>query len=424
MRFQTLDAWLDWQQTLNPKKIDLGLQRVKSVYNRLGIDRIADRIITVCGTNGKGSTVAYYESWLNNSGFKVASYTSPHVLQYNERIKLHLQNVCDDQLCQVFNIVDQAREQVPLTYFEFGTLAAFYLMAQYKPDVAILEVGLGGRLDAVNILDADLAHVTPIGLDHQDWLGDTREEIAREKAGILRANGLAVCNDSNPPASLLGELDNHRCEYIVSKRDYDYRWLDDSSIEWWSGDHKLIVRPPLVGNHQAHNLSGVLAGLSLLGYLEGIKQTDITERFSGIQCPGRLQKIDSNLAGQLWVDVGHNVDAARVLALFLQKLDRPGRIIVLLGMLSDKNAEDFVLALKSMVDEWWLLGLDGERGLSAQQLATRISAQLQPSQLFDTADQALEHAVLSLKNQDILLTTGSFMTVESLLSSSYLKSEH
>lgn len=422
MRFHTLDAWLNWQQTLNPKTIDLGLERVKSVYNRIGIDRIADRIITVSGTNGKGSTVAFYESWLNNSGFKVASYTSPHLLQYNERIKLNLLKVSDSQLCQAFNVVDQVREQVPLTYFEFGTLAAFHLISLYKPDVAILEVGLGGRLDAVNILSAELAHLTPIGLDHQDWLGDTREIIAREKAGILRQKGLAVCNDRDPPASLLEELENHRCDYFLNQRDYDYRWLDENSIEWQAGKYKLEVRLPLTGNHQAHNLSGVLAGLSLLGYLEGINQTDVTDRFNGIQCAGRLQRIDSALPGQLWVDVGHNEDAARALAIHLQKLDMSGRIIVLLGMLSDKNAAEFVSILNSIVDEWWLIGLDGERGLSAQQLATRVSGQVQPSQLFDTADQALEHAVLSLNNQDILLTTGSFMTVESLLSSCFLKS--
>ena len=186
MRFDTLEQWLEWQTVLHEKAIDLGLDRVWEVADRLGIDRIAKRVIIVAGTNGKGSSVAAYENWLHRAGFSVASYTSPHLLVYNERIRHNLKLAGDQEICAAFDAVETARVETSLTYFEFGTLAALYFMQQRQPDFAILEVGLGGRLDAVNIIDAELVHLTPIGLDHQAFLGNDRESIGFEKAGVLR----------------------------------------------------------------------------------------------------------------------------------------------------------------------------------------------------------------------------------------------
>ena len=416
MRFKSLESWLDWQQSLNPKTIELGLDRVKQVYQNLNSPKIADMVITVAGTNGKGSTVAYYETWLKNSGYKVASYTSPHLIKYNERIKLNLESVSDDDLCRAFSVIDEARGDVPLTYFEFGTLAALYLISLFKPDVAILEVGLGGRLDAVNIIDADLAHITPIGLDHQDWLGDTVESIAYEKAGILRDGIYSVCNMTTIPDSLQQALTERNSQVVTLRKDYDFKWLDGGFIEWSNDKHKLKLRPSLLGYHQALNISGVLAGLSLLGFLDSLGNNEITNAFKQLNCPGRLQNIETSLPASLWVDVGHNEDAAEALAQALGGFNANGRIIVLLGMLSDKNPAGFVAKLKPIVDEWWVLGLDCDRGLSVNDLTESISSQVNVLKKFNSAEKFVEQAVLSLHNEDIILVCGSFMTVEAILS--------
>jgi dihydrofolate synthase/folylpolyglutamate synthase len=416
MRFDNLDDWLDWQQQLNPKSIDLGLQRVSCVFQRLQLSGLK-RVITVAGTNGKGSTVAYYESWLKNAGFSVASYTSPHLLRYNERIKVNLQPASDQLLCDAFERIDQVREDIQLTYFEFGTLAALILMSDFSADFSILEVGLGGRLDAVNIIDTDLAHLTPIGLDHQSWLGNDRETIGAEKAGILRKGCLAVCSDSHPPDSVLERLNTLECDYSLAGRDYQYQWIDDQNIVWKGREHKLNLSPPLSGMHQAQNISGVLAGLESLGCLEGLERERIAANFSGVSCIGRLQTIDyPDFAGRLIVDVGHNQQAAQVIGSFLKSLKPQHRVTVLLGMLEDKDSAAYVAELSKFVDEWWLVSLSGDRGLTAQQLFQRLSSQqLNNVQLFESVNQALSDAMPSLGNQDILLTTGSFLTVEAVL---------
>ncbi len=415
MRFNSLDSWLNWQQSLNPKAIDLGLGRVRKVFDRLNLPKIANRVITVAGTNGKGSTVACYETWLKNSGYKVASYTSPHLIKYNERIKLNLETVSDDNLCHAFSVIDEAREELTLTYFEFGTLAAFYLMSQFKPDVAILEVGLGGRLDAVNIIDADLAHITPVGLDHQDWLGDSIELIAFEKAGILRQNVLAICNMSEPPGTLADELTRLKTRSSMLTRDYQFKSSADGFIEWSNKEFVFKIKPPLLGIHQALNISGVLQGLYLLGFFENRSEKQIVNAFHDVKCAGRLQQIQTSLPLQIWLDVGHNQDAAVAIANAISEMNVKGRVYLLFGMLSDKNPVVFTSKLKSVVDEWWLLDLDGDRGLSAEQLAESISGTVQVTKKFSSAKKSLEQAVLSLDNQDILLVCGSFMTIAAVL---------
>lgn len=418
MRFKKLDDWLDWQQTLNPAKIDLGLDRVRQVYKALGLEKIAGQVISVAGTNGKGSTVACYEHWLNNAGHSVASYTSPHLLRYNERIKLNLHAVTDARLCTAFQQVDDARGDVELTYFEFGTLAAFLIIAEFQPQYAILEVGLGGRLDAVNVIDAELAHITTIGLDHQQWLGNTRELIGFEKAGILRKQGLAVCNDFDPPTSLLERLSELDCHVAQINRHYSFQDCEDGTFVWRDAYHTLTIASPLPGIHQLQNISGVLAGLSLLGRLQYCSPDDMTDSFRGVELAGRLQRVAGDLSPVILLDVGHNEDAAKALGQFLQKQKKHSRIVVLLGMLEDKDSVSFVHPLRDVVDDWWLLGLNVDRGLSANDLCKRIGALVSVSKRFDNAQNALADAMSSLGNQDILLVCGSFMTVESVLKTS------
>ena len=416
MRFDTLDQWLEWQLVLHDKAIDLGLDRVSEVGVRLGIDKIGGRVITVAGTNGKGSSVAAYETWLSRAGFSVASYTSPHLLTYNERIKRNLNPVSDAELCAAFEAVEAARETTALTYFEFGTLAALFLFQQWQTDYVILEVGLGGRLDAVNIIAADLVHLTPIGLDHQSWLGDDREQIGFEKAGVLRAGIPVVLNDVSPPQSVLAEIDRLNCKYLQLGRDYDTTQLDDNQFLWRNQDMAIKLDTVLPGTHQVQNLAGVVAGLSKLMPLTEFSPQQLRDYFHGTRLAGRLQLVASPLACQLYVDVGHNQDAARVLATSLDALKPSrGRIVVLLGMLADKQPDLFVEGLKQVVDDWWLLTLESDRGLNARQLASRIESQVRAEYLFENVADALDHALSSLGNQDIMLVTGSFVTAELLL---------
>jgi dihydrofolate synthase/folylpolyglutamate synthase len=416
MRFNTVDQWLEWQTELHDKSIDLGLQRVRAVADRLEIGKIAGRVITVAGTNGKGSSVAAYETWLRQAGYTVASYTSPHLLQYNERIKRNLQAIGDSELCEAFAAVEQARADTALTYFEYGTLAALYCMQCWQPDFAILEVGLGGRLDAVNLVDADLVHLTPIGLDHQAWLGDDRESIGFEKAGVLREGVDVVLNDPDPPQSVIGEIARLDCHCLRSGQDYQVVVQDDNRMLWRSGALEFQLDNVLNGAHQAQNLSGVVAGLSLLLPLAEFDPGQVREGFHGTRLAGRLQLLQSPLACQLYADVGHNQDAARMLAQNLASLRQGnGRIVVLLGMLEDKQADLFVDVLQSVVDDWWLLTLPTDRGLEAARLASRIESRVAVGRCFERVDEVLEHALSSLDNQDIMLATGSFITVELLL---------
>ena len=414
MRFKTLEEWLQWQMDLHDRAIDLGLERVREVGNRLGINRIADTVITVAGTNGKGSTVAAYETWLKNAGFSVASYTSPHLLRYNERVRRNGLPVEDADLCAAFEAVEQARGEVALTYFEFGTLAALHLMQTWQPDYAILEVGLGGRLDAVNIVDADLVHLTPIGIDHQNWLGDTREKIGREKAGVLRAGIPVVVNDPDPPQSVLAEIERLHCLAICHGKDFFVRARGDEWL-WCRDSFELVFSPELPGRHQVDNLAGVLAGLSRLLPLENYSTEEIRNHFKGMQLAGRFQQIPGVLQAGHYIDVGHNQDAARVLAENLADLKPAGRCIVLLGMLDDKRADLFVETLAPAVDGWWLMSLPGERGLDAAALEAKIDGRVEIEQRFESADEAYACALSSLGNQDIILVCGSFVTVETWL---------
>ncbi len=410
MRFDTLDAWLDWQQQLHPRAIDLGLERIASVWRSLGAPRIAETVITVAGTNGKGSTVAAYEAWLGAYGLRCGSYTSPHILRYNERIRIDGTAVEDERLIEAFDAIDQARGDTPLTYFEFGALAALWLFARESLSHAILEVGLGGRLDAVNIIDADLAHITPIGLDHQAWLGNDRETIGAEKAGILRPGQDVVYNDPQPVASIVERAESLGCDLRLAGRDYSMRIDADGQHHWRGRDLACEYRSPLPGRHQAWNLGGVFAGLEALGLL---RDAGDCRGFEALHNPGRLQKLLERPFA-LWVDVGHNEDAARVLADFLRRNRPAGRVVLLLGMLEDKDPARFLSLLREQIDDLWLLGLEGDRGLDAEALAGRLESEAEYPR-FPSAAAALDHALSTLGNQDILLATGSFLTVEAVM---------
>ena len=376
MRFELLCDWLEWQQSLNSNAIELGLERVSAVADRMQINEIAGQVITVAGTNGKGSTVAGYETWLHNAGYSVGSYTSPHLLQYSERIKLNREMVSDRDICEAFEVIDKARGDILLTYFEFGTLAALWLIQQARPDFAILEVGLGGRLDAVNIIDADLVHLTSIGLDHQAWLGNDRETIAFEKAGVLRQDIPVICNDVDLPMTVQKEISRLDCKAQQYQRDFTAQMAKSGGhFRWQSGELGFDLTPVLAGAHQLQNLAGVVAGLHQLVDLKKYSNETVQQYFGGLSLPGRFQQIETGIKATVFVDVGHNEDAARALADNLSILKkREGRIVVLLGMLEDKDNRAFVRGFSEVVDDWWLVSLKSDRGLSARVLADRIEA--------------------------------------------------
>lgn len=415
-RFQTLPDWLDWQQGLHPKKIDLGLERVASVARRMRVLQPEQTVITVAGTNGKGSSVAFLDSILSAAGYRVGTYSSPHLFRYNERIRINGQDVDDDALCNAFAAVDEARGVTTLSYFEFGTLAALYLFSQASLDIIVLEVGLGGRLDAVNMIDPAISLVTSIGIDHCAWLGDDRELIGREKAGIFRAHIPAICSDPTPPASLEKSAHEIMADWYGLGQAYTFK---PGGAGWtWQGGgsiHELLPRPSLTGEHQLENAAGVLMALELLHSRFPVSRTAIEQGLRSVSLPGRCQ-IVAGPVEQIF-DVSHNTDSVACLRRLLE--DRPcaGRTRVVLGMLDDKEAGEFANLLAPIVHDWYLARLDVERGLAAQVLQARLDAAgfTGNKRIFPDVATALREAHTDSGEGDRVVVCGSFFTVAEAL---------
>ncbi len=427
MRPTTLEAWLDYQQQLHPQAIALGLERVREVWSRLGAPLPAPVVITVGGTNGKGSTVAFLEAMLAAGGMKVGAYTSPHLLRYNERVRVAGVDVTDAVLVDAFARIEGARSEVPLTYFEFGTLAAFLVFADAAVDVAVLEVGLGGRLDAVNLVDADAAIVATVDLDHQAWLGPDRESIGREKAGIFRAGRPAISGESDPPASLVAHARAIGARLEVLGRDFGWD-VEPGLLRFWrksgagdsavSAERTVSVIPEtlvLEGAFQRANAAAAIAALSALGDRVRWRSDVLAVRVQRAGTPpflaARLQRIDTN--PELVVDVGHNPQAARALADWLATNPAAGRTRAVYGALSDKDVSAIAAALSGHVDEWFLAGLDGEspRGMPVTELRERVGGGLPTdsvARMFTSPGAALDAAFAASGPDDRILAFGSF----------------
>jgi len=443
MRFNTLEDWLSWQETLHPSEIELGLARVGEVLARLNLQRPDFTLITVAGTNGKGSSVAMLESILRAAGYRVGSYTSPHLLRYNERIKVDGQLVDDATLCASFERIDQARvgssdvpqKNISLSYFEFGTLAAIDILHRSALDIAILEVGLGGRLDAVNILDADVALITAIDVDHVEWLGNDREVIGGEKAGILRAGRPAVCADPNPPASILAMAESLGTPLSLLGSDYHIEVNIGKDVEkptlgadrsgsWnWKNRKHLFDRlplPALQGDFQLNNAAGVLAVLSDLASDFPVDPAAVARGLQMVSLPGRFQIVAESPL-QIF-DVAHNVQSAQALVVNLSQRNCNGLTRVVLGMLADKDIESVVAELWPVVDHWYLAPLPAPRSASVKQLqaavraASSAAAIITPNnndivETFDDVSAAYQAALHSSRAQDRIVVTGSFYSV-------------
>lgn len=433
MRFSNLHDWLSWQETLNPAEIDLGLERVSAVLTRAELSSAFKcPLITVAGTNGKGSVVAMLEAIALAAGLKVCSYTSPHIFHYSERIKVNAKPVDDEVLCEAFERIDQARSDVTLTYFEFGTLAAVDIFFREKPDLVILEVGLGGRLDAVNIMDADVSVLTSIAIDHVDWLGDDRESIGFEKAGIVRHGNPLICGDSNPPASVINVANQQQCDLIQIGQDYEAVTTvknDQNSCDSWTlrscyGDIIDLPEPSLQGDFQKSNAATAIVALQALqeqGLLLADLKTNlepfnrvIASGLKHINLPGRFQQI--NVAPRVFVDVAHNLQAAESLASLVKALPSEGKnkTWAIVAMLADKDVSGVLKSVSAEIDCWCFAGLENiNRGLDVETLAELGREKLvNPCTIqADTVVEACELVLSKASDDDHIIIFGSFYTV-------------
>lgn len=409
-----LSRWLERLEGRHPTEIDLDLARCGEVYERLGAPRPASRVITVAGTNGKGSTVAWSNACLMALGFRTGVYSSPHLLHFTERLQLLGETSTAAALVEAFEHVEAARGNVSLTYFEFTTLACLWLMHRAQLDVAILEVGMGGRLDTVNLVDADVAVITPVGLDHQAFLGNDRESIGREKAGILRAGQTFVSAEREPPGTVLQQARVLGCRTLRLGADYAMESDEAGRLTFRLEGWRLPL-PDLVlaGAHQQGNLAGALAAVFSLYPEHRARAGKIPEALRAVRLPGRLQQVDGG-PGYL-VDVGHNPMGAEAIAGALR--DQPPMICVL-AMLADKDAEGVARALGPCVRSFLCAGLEaGQRGQSGAALAQRVASVCEHAEVLalDTVDQAMEEATLRAHNHGPILVFGSFHTAAEAL---------
>ena len=413
---RTLKEWLAWMDTLHPSEIELGLARVEIVRDRMGLGVLPFPVVAVAGTNGKGSTVAMLEHCLHAGGFRVGAYSSPHLIDYNERVRIGTEVVRDIDLCEAFARVEAARADTPLTYFEFGTLAAVDLMRLQEVDIAILEVGLGGRLDAVNAWDADVSIVTSVGIDHTEWLGPDRESIGREKAGIYRAQRCAICGDPDPPKSLIKVAEEVDAHLLCIHRDFDFERLPEG-WNWRALDkmHAGLPYPAMRGDYQLFNAASAIMALSCLAEQFPLKMADIRAGLVNAVIPGRFQTLPGRPVRVL--DVAHNVQAARALGRTLQEQVVPGKTIAVCGMLHDKPIVDVVRVLAPQIARWHVAGLPGSRGTSTEDMRAALAAAGVGDDvgLHEDIEQAYAAALAEADDNDRIVAFGSFHTVGAIL---------
>jgi dihydrofolate synthase/folylpolyglutamate synthase len=413
---RTLAEWLELQDSVHPRSIDLGLERVTRVARTLGVDSPPYRVITVGGTNGKGSVAAHAEALLEAAGVRAGLFTSPHLERYNERIRVAGAEVGDAELIEAFEHIEAARGATTLTFFEYNTLAALMIFARRGVRTAVLEVGLGGRLDATNLVAADVAVVVSVGLDHRDWLGDTLEAIGAEKAGIFRAGRPAILGTADMPASVFAAIAALGARPLVAGREFSWavkgaRWSyrgPGLALEDLAPSH-------LPGSIQYRNAATALTAVAALAAVaplpRALDAATVNAALERVCLPGRLQVV----AGAVeWIlDIAHNEPAARVLAAHLgERPLAPGeRTLAVAGVLADKDAAGIGAALAPLIDEWIVCALPGARGGSAAELARRLALPAARLTLADSVERGCEIARRSARPGDRVVVFGSFHTV-------------
>ena len=421
-RFDTVNEWLEWQQTVHPLNIDFKLERILSVYEKLEVSRVAKKIITVAGTNGKGSTVSFLENILCNNRLNVGTFTSPHILKYNERIKINGKDIDDESLLNVFELIDQKRGKTTLTYFEFATLSAFYLFSKADLDVAVLEVGLGGRLDATNIIDSDISIITSIGIDHTEFLGDTIDSIALEKAGVMRPFKKCVFAQEKPPSVLYKYSKNKSVNLLTHNNDYTVnRYSDSWSIVSKDIEIHNIANLKMIGDYQYnYAAASVIALNDILPEALSDEQL-LRNNLCNTSIPGRFQYL--HRSPDIILDVAHNEDAAKSLATNIKRLSYKN-IHVVLGILADKDVYSIVKPFSLLVDHWHIGTISSERGMNAEEIKFRIKSLFKDKFLIDTYSSisAAYHGAVDKQGANtLILVYGSFYTVsEALKANSYI----
>lgn len=409
---ETLGQWLEYIERLHPQAIALGLDRVQKVGQALGLAP-SFPVITVGGTNGKGSVCAMLESILHCAAYRVGCYTSPHLLRYNERARIGRTEARDQDLVRAFAAVERARGDVPLTYFEFGTLAAVWLFVERRVDVAVLEVGLGGRLDAVNAFDSDCPVVTTVDIDHVDFLGGDREAIGREKAGIFRAGRPAVCADPAPPRNLTRHAHEIGARLLLIGKDFGAT-PQGRQWQYWgpAGKRNALPYPALRGSCQLANAAAAITALECVRERLPVAMNDIRAGLLQAENPGRFQVLPGRPV--VILDVAHNPQAARALAASLVAMEGAGRTLAVFAMLKDKDIAGVIAAVKPHVAHWYIAPLGGTRGASVDQLAQAFEFEAVPVTAVTRCDnvasaytQACDIAV----ENDRIVVFGSFFTV-------------
>ncbi len=406
------DEWLTYLESLHPKTIALGLERVAEVKQRL---QLAPQfpIIVVGGTNGKGSVCAMLEAMLHAAGYRVGCYTSPHLLDYNERVRIAKRPVSDAELCTSFEKIEQVRGDIALTYFEFGTLAAMQSFIAHDVEVAILEVGLGGRLDAVNIFDSDCAVVTSIDIDHTEYLGDTREKIAYEKAGIFRPGKVAIFGDTNMPDAIAIQAQKIGAQLWCLGKQFSFQF-HANDLQWdyqGAAARSSLPFPALRGAFQLNNASTVLAVLDVLKEKLPVSMTAVRRGLTEVELAGRFQVLPGKPI--VILDVAHNPHAAGSLAKSLASMPPFPKTYAVFAMLKDKDMEGVVRELMWQVDVWLVAGISAARGATANELSSVVRREIMEGEIltFASVTEALHHACEVADENDRIVAFGSFYTV-------------
>lgn len=386
-RLKTLNEWLDWQENLHSQEIDLGLERIKKVYQKLFPDGVPFQVITVAGTNGKGSTIAFIDSIYQQSDFKVGAFTSPHLIKYNERFTVNGEMVSDENICQAFEKIEACRSETSLTYFEFSTLAALIIFADKKVEIAVLEVGLGGRLDSVNVVDPNVSVITNIAIDHTDYLGDTREAIGFEKSGIMRKSTPCVCGDQNPPASIQKQANNIGAPLTFVNTPYQ------GNIS-------------LKGEHQKHNAALAVKAVNQLQSLFPVNKIQLSQGLEKADIAGRFQVKTINNKTVI-LDVAHNEAAIKILAETLKMEKTP--TLAIFSALKDKNIELMINTIESRISEWLIVPLSVSRAISTTELVDKFSLSSKITTCKNMTSAI--HQALNMQQYQRIVIFGSFHTV-------------
>lgn len=406
MKFSTVYEWLDWIGSVHNKDIELGLDRIKTVAERLGVLHQECPVIVVGGTNGKGSVVAGLESIYLTAGYQVGAFTSPYLFTHNEEVRVNGKPVTDDLLCKAFDRIEAERREVTLTPFEYHTLAALVIFHEKRLDALILEIGLGGRLDAVNVIDADVAVVTSIAMDHMDWLGDTREAIAFEKAGIFRNRTPAVCGDDNPPLTLVDSAKQVGAQLFVQGKAFKFT----ESSQTWSWQSSTTKYVDLPKNHLlTQNMSSVVMAVTLMQRQLPVSEEQIRQGLQQVKLTGRLQKIAGEV--EKIFDVGHNPAAIEKLAQHLGNNPVQGKTYAVFSMLADKDIRESLRMIMPNIDGWFVAPLRNKRAASSELLQKIFQDNHLDARFDENIAHSYQAAQKIAKPGDRIVIFGSFSTV-------------